>query len=81
MNDFIQCSVNGIQATNNGVYLRCRVDEGAVALTEQQIIDQYATSNVAQMDQEDFVILGSFATLSFAIAYGVKILRNSFGDK
>ena len=79
MTNFIRCPEGTLQ--QSGVFLFCRTDQGAMALTEEEVIDQYATSSVPRLDQEDFVILGTFATFSFAIAYGVKILRNSLGDK
>ena len=79
MVDFIQCD-EGFVENQQGI-LFCRPQNGATFFTEQQIIDQYGVPEFPRMDQGDFLILGGFATMSFAIAYGVKILRNSFGDK
>jgi len=42
MPEFIQCDDGLVSQTNNGLFLRCRFSDGAVLLSEQQVIDLYA---------------------------------------
>lgn len=71
MPDFIRCD-GSVTQTNNGVYYRCRLSDGATVLSESEVQELYSSP---RMDNEDFQLTAEHATLMFIIALGIKYIR------